>query len=694
MARHRGNEGRAQRDLGLAEADIAADQPVHRPARGEIGERVLDRARLVLGLRVREARAEFGEQPLGRLHRVAVPEPPLGRDADQGMRDLGDAPLDPRFALLPADAAEFVERRARFFRSEARQHVDVFDRHEEPVVVGIGKLQAVMRCAARGDRDQPLETADAMVDMHHEIAGRQRRRLGDEVLGAHAAPGGADQALAEDVLFADDDKVVALDPAFEPQNGHADAAWRQRGKFCEGRHGLAVGAAMLREQGLQPVARAGAVAGHHNAAPATKLGEYMIANRVEDVGAGLRLRTCLGEALPQAPAEIPTLRAFARRGEGRERCDGLAAQALPPFLRRQIEAVRQERPIGRPIAVLALREFGARGIGLVDLLDPGDQGLVGLMVERHDRVGRVVEKCLEAAVEQRQPMLESAIAASRADRLVERIGGASRPEQFPIAGAESFDGRGIEQDLADRLEGEQTQPVRADLRRRIEPAYRLERVADQVEPQRLLGCRRKDVDAPAPQRVFAWFAHGVAAHVAVAGEEARQRLERDALADDRAKTAGGEHFPWRHALQHRVDGRHHDPALARPRGGSPGEFGERGYAAADDIADRRDAVIGQAIPGGEIENRQARREERQGLDDLRAARRLAGDMQHRAAGRSRRRDGTGIEPRRYACQFGALARRQGRKIGHDAMSAAKRRSRAITALSCSAGTDSRPIAQA
>jgi G3E family GTPase len=247
---------------------------------------------------------------------------------------------------------------------------------------------------------------------------------------------------------------------------------------------------------------------------------------------------------------------------------------------------------------------------------------------------------------------------------------------------------------ADRLEGEQTQPVRADLRRRIEPAYRLERVAEQVEPQRLLGSRRKDVDDPAPQRVFAWFAHGVAAHVAVAGEEARQRLERDALADDRAKTAGGEHFPWRHALQHRVDGRHHDPALARPRGGSPGEFGERGYAAADDIADRRDAVIGQAIPGGEIENRQARREERQGLDDLRAAGRLAGDMQDRAAGRSRRRDGTGIEPRRYACQFGALARRQGRKIGHDAMSAAKRRSRAITALSCSAGTGSRPIAQA
>jgi hypothetical protein len=37
---HGGDEGGAQRHLGLAEADIAADQPVHRPARGQILEHV------------------------------------------------------------------------------------------------------------------------------------------------------------------------------------------------------------------------------------------------------------------------------------------------------------------------------------------------------------------------------------------------------------------------------------------------------------------------------------------------------------------------------------------------------------------------------------------------------------------------------------------------------------------------------
>ena len=58
-ARHRGDEGGAQRDLGLAEADIAADQPIHRPAGGEVLQHVGDGARLILGLGEREAGAEL-----------------------------------------------------------------------------------------------------------------------------------------------------------------------------------------------------------------------------------------------------------------------------------------------------------------------------------------------------------------------------------------------------------------------------------------------------------------------------------------------------------------------------------------------------------------------------------------------------------------------------------------------------------
>ncbi len=52
LARHRRDERRPQGHLGLAEADIAADQPVHRLARRQIVEHVGDRLQLVVGLRV------------------------------------------------------------------------------------------------------------------------------------------------------------------------------------------------------------------------------------------------------------------------------------------------------------------------------------------------------------------------------------------------------------------------------------------------------------------------------------------------------------------------------------------------------------------------------------------------------------------------------------------------------------------
>ena len=58
--RHRRDKGGAQRHLGLAEADIADDQPVHRLARGKVGQHILDRAVLIVGFLVGEAIDEAG----------------------------------------------------------------------------------------------------------------------------------------------------------------------------------------------------------------------------------------------------------------------------------------------------------------------------------------------------------------------------------------------------------------------------------------------------------------------------------------------------------------------------------------------------------------------------------------------------------------------------------------------------------
>ncbi len=94
MPAHRGYECGAQRDLGLAEADIAADQTVHRLALGKIGKDVLDGAFLILGLLPREA---FGELVVGRtlaLHHRRLPERTLGRGLHQFARDRLDALLE------------------------------------------------------------------------------------------------------------------------------------------------------------------------------------------------------------------------------------------------------------------------------------------------------------------------------------------------------------------------------------------------------------------------------------------------------------------------------------------------------------------------------------------------------------------------------------------------------------------------
>jgi len=68
---HRRGEGCANRDLGLAEADVAADEPIHRTRRLEILLDLLDRALLIGRLPVRERRFELLEPLVSEVVRIA-----------------------------------------------------------------------------------------------------------------------------------------------------------------------------------------------------------------------------------------------------------------------------------------------------------------------------------------------------------------------------------------------------------------------------------------------------------------------------------------------------------------------------------------------------------------------------------------------------------------------------------------------
>ena len=547
----------------------------------------------------------------------------LRGDAHELVGDVGDALLDARLALLPRDTAQPIQRRRAVLRAVARKHVDVLDGHEEPIVVVIEQLEAVMRRAAGLDGHQALEAPDAVIDMHDQIAFIERRRLGDEILGAHAALGGADEALAQDVLLADQCEILGLEAALQPEHGQRDAVARDRVDLAPGLGGHAVAAAVLGKQGLHAIARTHAVGRDDHAPTVRLLGGDVLAHGVEDIG--IRLGARLREARARPATEIQRVGGLGWRREGRQDADFALHHALAPFARRQIEPIRQQRPIDRAVRVLALGEFGARIEGFVDLLEPRDDGFLALMVERHDRAGEMIEQRLQPLVEQRQPMLEAAIATAGTDRLVERIVGADGAEQLAIPGPEAFDRAGVEQDFADRPQDEALQPGAAELRIRIEAADRFERVAEQIEPQGLLGSRWKQIDDAAAQGVFARLAHRIGADIAVMGEERGELVELEFPADLRRETRRREHAARRHTLQDRIDRGHDDATTSRRR--SRREICQRVDSPADDLRHRRHPVIGQAVPGREFQRLNLRREEGQRLDELRGAAGLARDMQ-------------------------------------------------------------------
>ena len=215
-AQHR-HQRRPQRDLGLAVADVAADQAIHGDAVLHVADHGVDRLLLIGRLVERERRLERAEGGVGRRERVAGQRRPLRVELQQLLGDLARLGRDALALLLPGARAQLVELdRLQLAAAVPVHQADAVDRQvERPAVVL--ELQEVLRDAAHLQLLEAAVAADAVLVVDDEVA------LGDlaQVAQPRRLSGRARLAQrpgAEDLFLGDDDQVVGRQHEPAPQS--------------------------------------------------------------------------------------------------------------------------------------------------------------------------------------------------------------------------------------------------------------------------------------------------------------------------------------------------------------------------------------------------------------------------------------------------------------------------------------------
>ncbi len=198
FAVHRRLERGAHRHFGLAVADVAAQQAVHRRRRFHVLLDVGDRGRLIDGQVVFEGVLELllpvriGREGVAR-HRLA-----RGVELEQLLGHVAHGFLDFALGLLPRGAAEPIDRRLRR-AGVLLDQIEPLDRHEQLVLARVAELEEFLHAVADADLLEADEHADAIVDVHDVVADLEVAQIRQEGLGRRAAALGSSALLLEDV---------------------------------------------------------------------------------------------------------------------------------------------------------------------------------------------------------------------------------------------------------------------------------------------------------------------------------------------------------------------------------------------------------------------------------------------------------------------------------------------------------------
>ena len=227
-----GLEGGADGDLGLAVADVAAHQPVHRDLPLHVLLDLVDGRELVDGLHEREGVLELALPGAVRAEGVPLGGLPRGVQLDQLGGDLLDRLAGPALALGPVGATEPVER-GLLAADVPGDLVERVGRHVEPVgrLAALGGAVLDHQVLAGRALHRALHhldvAADAVLLVHDVVAGLELERV-DLVLapGRHLAHVLGGRALAGQVVAGEHRQAQRLvdEPVLERPGGHVHQA--------------------------------------------------------------------------------------------------------------------------------------------------------------------------------------------------------------------------------------------------------------------------------------------------------------------------------------------------------------------------------------------------------------------------------------------------------------------------------------
>ena len=390
-----GLEGRADGDLGLAVADVAADQAIHRLALGHVLLDRLDGRELVGRLLVGEGRLELGHPVavLGRIGESGLAGA-LGLDVDQLLGQVDDGLGDALLPLLPGRRADLRERRLGLAAADVLLHqVDLGDRDVELGPLGELEEQRLLVVLVRlVDEMQAAIPGDPVVDVDDQVAFVQVEEAVDgPALVSPAGHGPADLGAGEQLVIADHQR-----PGVDQVESRPDPADGQDQPVGLGQLGVG-------EDLAQPLDLGRVVAGDQDAVAGGGAVEL-----------GLDLGQVAGESLdaldPQVAGRLERVGGQGRDGDRRKADQPLEARLdaeeparivepaeVVPALVAQVVRLEQGDP--GPFG----EEFGrVAEAGRVGFLEPerGGQGdrvpaierALGFDVERPDRLDLVAEE--------------------------------------------------------------------------------------------------------------------------------------------------------------------------------------------------------------------------------------------------------------------------------------------------------------